>query len=249
MPCAACPGRSARPRPRRSRSSPAGRGSSWRRRASSSPGRTATRASHHGRPAAAASHRPPRPRRRIRSGRLGARRAAAGRRRARPRSATGRRRSARSAPRAGRAGPRQSGGPSTVSGSATPPPTAAVAPSPVTTGWYAPIPAAASAHTARSPSGAGPLGDLAGQGERRRVGVVLGRIVLAPDRAPGIERDPGRLELGGQLVGRRLDPERRGAPRGRSTRRTPRSPSGRSRRPPLNQAWADSWRTTKSPAS
>ena len=44
----------------------------------------------------------------------------------------------------------------------------------------------------------GPLGDLAGEGERRRVGVVLGLVVLAPDRAPGVERDPCRLELGGQ---------------------------------------------------
>ena len=55
--------------------------------------------------------------------------------------------------------------------------------------------------------GTGTLGDRAGEGEGRRVGVVLGLLVLAADGAPRVERDAGRLELRGQGVGAGLDLE------------------------------------------
>ena len=207
-PSAACPARSARPRPRRSRSG--ARSSEDRRRVAEhrlAPGRTAMRASHRAAPAAAASPRPPRPPRRTRSARRGGRRAAAGPCRARPTSATGRRTRRRSVPRGGRAGHASRAARRRSRAAAA---AAAGAGRRRVAGHdrlVRPDLARRIGPDRAQAVGTGTLGDRAGEGERRGIGVVLGLLVLAADRTPRVERDAGRLELRGQGVGAGLDLE------------------------------------------
>ena len=86
-----------------------------------------------------------------------------------------------------------------------------------------------------------------GKPERRRIGVILGLVVFAADRAPGVERDPCRLELRGERVGGGLDPELLGGlqPVVRGERLV--CPSV-GQQPAVEPGVRDSWMTTKSPA-